>query len=49
MRSAEERVRWLDEVEEVFEECKDSIKEAIEDYEHSISEAIDDLKVKLDS
>ena len=47
MKSAQERARWVDEVEEVFEECKRSISEAVKDYEDSIDRAIDDLKLDL--
>jgi hypothetical protein len=47
MRTMQERARWIDEVEEVFEECKRSISDAVKEYEESVGKAIDDLKVDL--
>lgn len=47
MKSAQERARWIDEVEEVFEECKKGISDAVKDYEDSVNRAIDELKLNL--
>jgi len=49
MKNAQAKVRWIDEVEEVFEECKKSISDAVKEYETSVNDAIDELKVNLKS
>ena len=47
MKNAQAKARWIDEIEEVFEECKRSISEAVKEYENQIEGAIDELKVNL--
>ncbi len=49
MKNAHAKARWIDEVEEVFEECKKSISEAVKEYESSVNNAIDELKINLES
>lgn len=49
MKTAQVRARWVDEVEEVFEECRQSISQAMKEYKDSIDRAIDELKVSLKS
>jgi len=49
MKGAQAKARWMDEVEEIFEECKQGISEAVKEYEASIKDAIDELKGNLKS
>lgn len=49
MSKAQANAKWVDEVEEVFEECKRNISEAVKEYEESVSNAIDELKGDISS